>query len=180
MKLKNSILCALLGLSASAAYGQQEKPINPYAPQPAATSSRTEPATTDPQGKPVNPYAPQPKVPATPVKAPPANVVEQWEPATGDAVKDLFMIRTNKGGCNNGLMPLSITNTSDNRPITAKVEMTTKYGGHINKKITTYDDMAPGEVRSIGCMGCIETAFKSCFTYRIVTATYKELVPKQP
>jgi len=111
---------------------------------------------------------------AAAAKPAPANAVLQWEAISGNAAGDIFIVGNPKGSCNNGLSPINIINTSADKAIIATVEITTKYGGHVNRKISTVDNLSPNETRSVGCMGCMESSsFKSCFTYRIITATYK-------
>ena len=90
----------------------------------------------------------------------------------GDAGKFISFVNA-KNSCGSGLKGIGVTNSSD-KLIEAKIELTTAYNGHVSKKIINIDALSPNEVNSIGCAGCTDnTQFKTCTTYRIVSANFK-------
>lgn len=95
------------------------------------------------------------------------------EPVKGDAGQYISFVNA-KSSCGTGLKGIGVTNTSD-KLIEAQIELTTAYNGHVNKKIISVPGLSPNEVSSIGCTGCTEnTTFTTCFTYRIVSASFKK------
>ena len=146
MKPIRPILTAIIILGFPSVYGQWEKPVK-----------LTHQQASD--------------APVQVITAGPLTVFEQ-DSVKGSAGKDVSFIDA-VSKCGSGLRGVAITNKSI-KLVLATVELTTAYNGHISKKIITVDDLTPNEIKYIGCYGCTDnTLFKTCTTYKILTAVYK-------
>jgi hypothetical protein len=177
MKLRHTLLVAAM-LMGSAAFGQVEDPNAPPSEVPETTEV---PAPTD---------MPPAEVPSATVPAGTAPVAATARPgkAAPPIVKHITLPDTIKGNarfevsfmeseanCSPGMKGLFITNKSETRPIKVRVDVAMLYNGRMSKKSILVDNLAPKEVRAIGCQGCIDKPTgKACSTYKIIAAAYKE------
>jgi hypothetical protein len=153
MKLLFTFISAVFILFNSVAYGQVE-------------SEQSEP--TPPQEATIPPEAPA-VAPAAKV-APAKKAGDNIKGNAGSSVK----IVEAKGECAGGLKPVGITNTHANWAIKAAVDVMVVFSGRMSKKTVIIDNLMPGEVRNIGCTGCIENRTgETCTTYKIIIAQYK-------
>jgi hypothetical protein len=78
-----------------------------------------------------------------------------------------------KADCREGMRAIAIKNTSA-KVILAGVDMSMYYNGHVNSKDIRVDNLAPNEVRTLGCSGCAENpSGKTCTKYKIKAALFK-------
>ena len=115
------------------------------------------------------PAAPQVR-PAVPAKmaAPAPDAIK------GNAAKDVSIVSAT-GSCSGSMKPIGIVNNAANgKSVIVKIELTANYSGHVSKKSSIIDNIAPNETRFIGCTGCIDNpSGKTCSTYKIIAAAYK-------
>lgn len=100
-------------------------------------------------------------------------------PATATATKPgtnaaaYVAIVEGKADCKTGTLGIAVKNTSD-RPILALVEMSITYGHHVNAKDIRVDNLAVGEVRTLGCKGCVSSSTgQTCTSYKVKAAVFK-------
>ncbi|MBX2907482.1 MAG: hypothetical protein KF744_15665 [Taibaiella sp.] len=109
---------------------------------------------------------------AAPAKAS-APIAKKPDGIKGNAGADVEIVET-KGECTGTMKSLAITNKSTSRSIKAAVDMLVTFRGGQSKKTVILDNLNPGEVRFIGCAGCIENRTgQTCTTYKIIVAAYK-------
>ena len=145
MKLTFSLLFVVALLPASAVFAQEGQP-----------------AQAPPAGVQIKPI-----MPAKPAAAPDA--------IKGNAAKDVSIVSA-VGSCPGaGMKPIGIINKSANgKAVMVKIELTANYSGHVSKKNSIIDNIAPNETRFIGCSGCTESASgQNCSSYKILAAVYK-------
>lgn len=130
-----------------------------------ASAQVEEPKPEDVPAKMSEPAAAPAKPATPPIKKP--------DGIKGNAGADVEIVET-KGDCNGTMKSLGITNKSASRSIKAAVEMVVSFRGGQSKKTVILDNLNPGEVRFIGCAGCIENRTgQTCTTYKIIVAAYK-------
>ncbi len=118
---------------------------------------------------------PKTDVPATAAPAPiaPRPAPVRTDTIKGNAGRDVAIIAAT-GDCANGMKAMGITNKNANRPLMAKVDVIVTFSGRMSKKSVLIDNLAAGEVRYIGCAGCVDNLTgKTCTTYKIIAAAYK-------
>jgi len=153
MKLILTILSAMIFSTAITVHAQEETKTPPDQ-APAATAA---PATQ--AGAKIAPAKP----------AAPRSI----DTIRGNAGKDVAFVEA-KGDCAGGLKPIGITNKSKNWAIKAAVDVLVTFGGRVSKKTIIVDNLVAGEVRFLGCTGCIDNQTgKTCTTYKITIAAYK-------
>ena len=90
----------------------------------------------------------------------------------GNATAYLAIVE-GQADCKSGTLGVAVKNTSD-RPVLGLVEMSIQYGRHINTKDIRVDNLGPGEVRTLGCKGCVPNATgQTCTSYTIKAAVFK-------
>ncbi len=103
---------------------------------------------------------------ATVRKAPPPDTIK------GNAGKDVALLAV-KSACGE-LQGIAITNRSATRILMARVDISVTYRGRMSQKSTLVDNLSPGEVRTLGCTGCVnKSTGKACTRYKIIAAAYK-------
>ncbi len=91
----------------------------------------------------------------------------------GNAGRFVSMIEV-KGDCGNGMKALAVTNKSQDKAVKARVDVIVTYGSKVTAKSIVVDNLAPNEVRNVGCGGCIGNATgKTCTEYKLVGAMFK-------
>jgi hypothetical protein len=165
MKLRHTLLVAAM-LLGSAAFGQVEDPNAPPSEVPETTEV---PAPTDMPPAEVAGTAKTGK-PAAPI----VKHITLPDTIKGNARFDVSFMES-EANCSPGMKGLFITNKSETRPIKVRVDVAMLYNGRMSKKSMLIDNLAPKEVRAIGCQGCIDKPTgKACSTYKIIAAAYKE------
>lgn len=114
-----------------------------------------------------------PAAAAAPAPAAPRTAPVRTDTIKGNAGRDVAIVVAT-GDCANGMKPMGITNKNATRPLMAKVDVIVTFSGRMSKKSVLIDNLAAGEVRYIGCAGCVDNQTgKTCTTYKIIAAAYK-------